>query len=1084
MSNADDDLPFGLYERLVTAGLKARLLRFDSDSARIVKKELDPAEAHATLARHIANVVARALNALPQEDRAAAQSELTNQIISLLAGNPAERRAATMTWLKSRLKNCGRFSRSARCRMTNRDVVAPLVALSASDLLVNARGEPGLAHALAHEIPSADSIDLLCAFVRWHGLRLLEDQLEAHCRAGRPTARDHHRVHRIHRTESARLAGGARRAGQGVVRHAVHAPAREGVAVPPRHRLLHRLHRLVKSVEVGARGRRGMERAPIAGGLAGHPREVRRHVRHATGKAPNTSPTNRPAMPLDSIALWRREQGDSLEAPLLFLDVEPWPHQREMLEKLAVERERHHRFKNLVVAATGTGKTIVAALDYKRLRDQHGDLRLLFVAHRQEILKQSLGAFRQVLRSGDFGELYVDGHRPDEWRHVFASIQSLAQVDLEQLDPTAFDVVIVDEFHHAAAPTYRRLLEHLFEGDEADSLRQPPRILLGLTATPERTDAEDILHYFDNHIAVELRLWDALERGLLCPFQYFGLHDNTDLSSVRWSRKGYDTAELERLYTGDDARVRLVLEQVRQKHRDAGTMRALGFCVSIAHAEFMARRFTEAGLPSARRVCGHRQRHAKGRSGVAACGAGAGALRGGPVQRGRRSPGSRHAALSAADGKRARVSPAARARAAAPREKRLRDGAGLHRPVAPAVPLRPALSRRHGDHANRSREAGPTGLSVPACRLLDAAGSGRDADRPRQSEERHPLASSCDGEGIDGARRRPFGCPDVASRLPNSFRRLGWSWRTSTVPAVGRACNVTRGLKVPAPGPHEALIGDRLAGILHVDDPLRLEAYERLAASASVINGLTDAERRLVTGFHFAVIPSKIAPKTLAESVALLHAHPAIVVALAETLFLELQGTGVGVSVLCPGLVRTGIFDSERNRPDRFGGSDHEADEIQRFHQAMLDMIRGIDPSVVADMVVDAIRAETLWTFQRAAPTFRIEVVPTRTGWPALLAILDQSDDRPIFFGSGAVDLIVVVKTNQRHIGRHLEHFEAVDIHELFGFGKRCELEEQVDGPVQNAAEMGSSWKEASESCAPSRGMPQRSGRFIPMAFR
>ena len=129
------------------------------------------------------------------------------------------------------------------------------------------------------------------------------------------------------------------------------------------------------------------------------------------------------------------EQGESLEAPLLFLDVEPWPHQREMLEKLAVERERHHRFKNLVVAATGTGKTIVAALDYKRLRDQHGDLRLLFVAHRQEILKQSLGAFRQVLRSGDFGELYVDGHRPDEWRHVFASIQSLAQVDLEQLDP-------------------------------------------------------------------------------------------------------------------------------------------------------------------------------------------------------------------------------------------------------------------------------------------------------------------------------------------------------------------------------------------------------------------------------------------------------------------------------------------------------------------------------------------------------------------------------------------------------------------------------------------------------------------------
>ncbi len=212
------------------------------------------------------------------------------------------------------------------------------------------------------------------------------------------------------------------------------------------------------------------------------------------------------------------ERDYSLEAPLLFLDVAPWPHQREMLEQLTVERDRHRRFKNLVVAATGTGKTIVAALDYKRLREKHGDLRLLFVAHRQEILKQSLGAFRQVLRSGDFGELYVDGHRPDEWRHVFASIQSLAQVDLERLSPSAFDVVIVDEFHHAAAPTYRRLLEHFFAEDLAHAPQSPPRVLLGLTATPERTDAGDILHYFDNHIAVELRLWDALERGLLCPF--------------------------------------------------------------------------------------------------------------------------------------------------------------------------------------------------------------------------------------------------------------------------------------------------------------------------------------------------------------------------------------------------------------------------------------------------------------------------------------------------------------------------------------------------------------------------------------
>jgi len=167
MSNDEDDLPFGLYERLVTAGLKARLLRFDSDTARIVTNEIDPAEAHATLARHVANVVGRALNALPREDRAAAQSDLTNQIIGLLSANPTDAgpRDELVEIPPEELRSIQPIGKTP---IQDRDVVVPLVALSASDLLVNARGEPGLAHALAHEIPSADSIELLCAFVRWH----------------------------------------------------------------------------------------------------------------------------------------------------------------------------------------------------------------------------------------------------------------------------------------------------------------------------------------------------------------------------------------------------------------------------------------------------------------------------------------------------------------------------------------------------------------------------------------------------------------------------------------------------------------------------------------------------------------------------------------------------------------------------------------------------------------------------------------------------------------------------------------------------------------------------------------------------
>ena len=247
-------------------------------------------------------------------------------------------------------------------------------------------------------------------------------------------------------------------------------------------------------------------------------------------------------------------RGARAVSPIFHFDLQPWPFQREMLQRLEAERERHHRYRNLVVAATGTGKTLVAAFDYRRLRERLQNPSLLFVAHRREILSQSLTAYRAVLRDGSFGELFVDGHRPEQRRHVFASIQSLAQVDLDDIAPEAFDVVVVDEFHHAAAPTYERLLNHL-----------RPRILLGLTATPERTDGRSVLEWFDGRIAVELRLWDALDRGLLCPFQYFGLHDGTDLSRVQWSRRGYDVAALENVYTGDQARVSLIVQAIQDK---------------------------------------------------------------------------------------------------------------------------------------------------------------------------------------------------------------------------------------------------------------------------------------------------------------------------------------------------------------------------------------------------------------------------------------------------------------------------------------------------------------------------------------
>jgi superfamily II DNA or RNA helicase len=270
------------------------------------------------------------------------------------------------------------------------------------------------------------------------------------------------------------------------------------------------------------------------------------------------------------------------------LAVELRPFQERLLEQIALARQEGlHR--NLLVSATGTGKTVMAAVDYARLRRSLPRHRLLFVAHREEILTQSMATFRHVLREPGFGALWNGRNRPDTFEHVFASIQSLHSERLELLPPDHFDCIIIDEFHHAAAPTYQALLAHL-----------QPVELLGLTATPERADGQSILEWFEDRIAAELRLWDAIDQQLLTPFQYFGLHDGMDLSRIPWRRgAGYDVDELTRLYTASDVWAEFVLKEFTERVPDPATVRALGFCVSVRHAEAMARIFNRAGVACA-----------------------------------------------------------------------------------------------------------------------------------------------------------------------------------------------------------------------------------------------------------------------------------------------------------------------------------------------------------------------------------------------------------------------------------------------------------------------------------------------------
>ena len=892
-----DDLPFGLYERLITASLKARLLQFDPAGTKVSTQGLDPAEAHATLARHVEDVVARALRGIPQEDRLAKQAEVANEIIRLLGGpadhlrqgyggQEAGRHIDPVEIPPEQLRSIQAITGLPG---DDRELVAPLVPLSASDLLVNARGEPSLAHALAHEIPSADSIDLLCAFVRWHGIRVLEDQLRAHCRAGRTL-----------RVITTVYTGSTERK---ALDWLVGIGAQVKVSYDTQSTRLHAkawMFRRATGYSTAYIGSSNLSKSALIDGVEWNVRlsEV-------------TSPDILEKFDATFSSYWQspeyedydpKRDGDRLanalapaagtsdDAPLMFLDVTPWPHQTEILEKLAAERERHHRHKNLVVAATGTGKTIVAALDFKRLRAQMGDPRLLFVAHRQEILKQSLSAFRQVLRDGSFGELYVDGHRPDEWRHVFASIQSLEKMDLSVLDPASFDVVVVDEFHHAAAPTYRRVLERLFPAEAGPPQRgalqeSKKRILLGLTATPERTDAGDILGFFDGHIAAELRLWDALERGLLCPFQYFGLSDNTDLSGIRFvsggRNSGYDVSELSNLYTGDDARASLVFQQMKDKLRDLSTMRALGFCVSIKHAEFMADRFTRWGVPS-QAVSANTDSETRRKA-----------------LTGLQKDGGTLRALFAVDLFNEGVDlPAVDTLLfLRPTESALvfmqQLGRGLrrfegkdcvtvldfigqsHRKFRFDLRYR-AVTATSRSEVQKQIEQGfpflPAGCTMQLDRVakeivLENLKTALPSRRPAMVAELRAMADGPAEAGRHIGNGHHIGLAEFLSEtgldLVDVYRSGCWS-----------GLKRDAGLSVPTAGPSEDTLGKSLERLLHIDDPLRLDGYRAWLKGKA-------ADPRLITALVYTLW-SNNAPASLEEARDAIQAHPAIVEELLE----------------------------------------------------------------------------------------------------------------------------------------------------------------------------------------------------------
>jgi superfamily II DNA or RNA helicase len=261
------------------------------------------------------------------------------------------------------------------------------------------------------------------------------------------------------------------------------------------------------------------------------------------------------------------------------------PHQQRVLDTLALRREVFDEHRHLVVAATGTGKTVMAALDYARLcRTGEPRPRLLFVAHREQILMQALATFRNALRDPNFGQVLSGAAgAPAKDAHVFAMVQALHN-RLGHVPSGSYDVIYIDEAHHGAASSWREIIEHFC-----------PREIVGLTATPERKDGVAIAQLFGGEYTTELRLWEAVDDQLLVPFQYVGVDDGTDLRQWHGTEVSTRSALFLALHRGPPASTpnRRSLESWVES---PANMRALGFCVTVDHAIFMAEQFTQIGL--------------------------------------------------------------------------------------------------------------------------------------------------------------------------------------------------------------------------------------------------------------------------------------------------------------------------------------------------------------------------------------------------------------------------------------------------------------------------------------------------------
>lgn len=578
------ELNRGIYEQVISKALNEEIKR-NIDDIDVFKENIDHADASTILSTYLKYVIKKGLNYYKSsKEDVVKQIEVVNMIISEFSNLIDDEEFNNYKIDEYNLLR-GIFNKEFAS--INKDKLYPITSIAKSSLFTGASSEPTVFSELNKEIASADRVDLLVSFIKYSGLRLILDSLIEHTKTKKLRvlttsymgASDFKAIKMLSELPNTEV-----KISYDTERTRLHAKS-------------YYFHRST-GFSTAYIGSSNISKAALTEGT-----EWNMKI------SEYTSPDIMDKYRITFETYWNTEEFKKFDSSNLDdsrelmhslgkeavrdkvnfnFDIRPYAYQQEILDRLEVERDLFNSRKNLIVAATGTGKTVVAAFDFKRYYKDNPNCKLLFLAHRKEILEQSISTFRGILKDQNFGDLWVGEYMPSSFSHVFASVQTLNNNSKYfNFNNDYFDYIVLDETHHGTADSYDKIIKYF-----------SPDILIGLTATPERMDGQDILQYFNNRIAYEIRLHEAIDRNLLCPFHYFGVTDSVDLDAVKWSRGKYELSELSNLYTGNDLRADLIIRAIDKYIDDIHTTKGIGFCVSKDHAKYMAMYFNRKNIPA------------------------------------------------------------------------------------------------------------------------------------------------------------------------------------------------------------------------------------------------------------------------------------------------------------------------------------------------------------------------------------------------------------------------------------------------------------------------------------------------------